>query len=153
MLKSLVRELPPVHEIKEELKKKAVCSVIPEKRLTHLIQQEVDELRHALLNEIYYGIARTRNEFKQNIIEKVEIKALRPLKSNLRPVINATGVVLHTNLGRARLSDHAIERLSDVSRSYSTLEYNLSSGKRGSRHDIAEGLICEATGAEAKNGS
>lgn len=149
MLKSLVRELPPVHEIKNEFYKMGVASDFPEVRLTQLIQHEVDELRYALLNERYCGESRTRDDFKRDILEVLEKRALSTLNPNLRPVINATGVVLHTNLGRARLSDRAIERLSKVARSYSTLEYDLSKGERGSRHDIVESLICEATGAEA----
>ncbi|MGB8001305.1 MAG: L-seryl-tRNA(Sec) selenium transferase, partial [Anaerobacillus sp.] len=64
-------------------------------------------------------------------------------------LVNATGVVLHTNLGRARLSEAALSHMMAVARSYSTLEYNLEKGERGSRHSIAEKWICEATGAEA----
>jgi L-seryl-tRNA(Ser) seleniumtransferase len=67
----------------------------------------------------------------------------------LRPVINATGIILHTNLGRAPLSDAAIAALSAVARDYSTLEYDLATGTRGSRLIHAEKLLCAVTGAEA----
>jgi L-seryl-tRNA(Ser) seleniumtransferase len=67
----------------------------------------------------------------------------------LRPVINATGIILHTNLGRAPLSDAAIAALSAVARDYSTLEYDLATGSRGSRLIHAEKLLCAVTGAEA----
>ncbi len=67
---------------------------------------------------------------------------------SLRPVINATGVIIHTNLGRAPLSAAALEAVRNVSLGYSTLEYDLEAGARGSRHDHARRLLCELTGAE-----
>ena len=67
----------------------------------------------------------------------------------LVPVINASGVVLHTNLGRAPLSQAALQAVQAVGAGYSTLEYNLESGKRGSRLEHAEGLLTRLTGAEA----
>ena len=70
-------------------------------------------------------------------------------RGSLRPVINATGVIIHTNLGRAPLADAAIERISAIARGYSNLEYDLDSGERGSRTVHAESLITALTGAEA----
>ena len=67
---------------------------------------------------------------------------------SLRPVINATGVLIHTNLGRAPLSDAACAAVSAVAGGYNNLEYNLAAGERGSRHDHARHLLCELTGAE-----
>jgi L-seryl-tRNA(Ser) seleniumtransferase len=68
---------------------------------------------------------------------------------SLTPVINATGVIVHTNLGRAPLARAAIERAADVATGYSNLEYDLAAGERGSRHVHAERLLCALTGAEA----
>lgn len=70
-------------------------------------------------------------------------------RGSLRPVINATGVVIHTNLGRAPLAEAAIERLASIARGYSNLEYDLDRGARGSRTVHAESLITALTGAEA----
>ena len=70
-------------------------------------------------------------------------------RGSLRPVINATGVVIHTNLGRAPLADAAIERIAAIARGYSNLEYDLEHGRRGSRTVHAESLITSITGAEA----
>jgi L-seryl-tRNA(Ser) seleniumtransferase len=67
---------------------------------------------------------------------------------SLRPVINATGVIVHTNLGRAPLSAAALAAVQAVAAGYSNLEYELAEGTRGSRHDHARRLLCELTGAE-----
>lgn len=67
----------------------------------------------------------------------------------LRPVINATGVIIHTNLGRALLSEAAQDAVRAVAANYNTLEFDLENGKRGSRYTHATQLLCELTGAEA----
>ena len=73
-------------------------------------------------------------------------EAFRP---SLEPVINATGVIIHTNLGRAPLAAAAIDRVVEVARGYSSLEYDLGRGARGRRDVHAEALLCRLTGAEA----
>lgn len=78
---------------------------------------------------------------------KAEIKARDRL--HLRRVINGTGVILHTNLGRARLSPEVSRNLTEISAGYSNLEYDLDSGERGTRYDHVEDLIKVLTGAEA----
>jgi len=72
----------------------------------------------------------------------------RIVRPSLRPVINATGVVLHTNLGRAPLADAAIDAMVAVARGYSNLEYDVESGTRGSRYAHCAALLRELTGAE-----
>jgi L-seryl-tRNA(Ser) seleniumtransferase len=68
---------------------------------------------------------------------------------NFRGVINATGVVIHTNLGRSVLPDQALEMIARVGGGYSNLEFDLDTGKRGSRYSLVEKILCELTGAEA----
>ena len=70
-------------------------------------------------------------------------------KPGLRRVINASGIIIHTNLGRAPLSEAALAAMEAVSRGYANLEFDLESGSRGSRHIHIEGLLCQLTGAEA----
>lgn len=73
----------------------------------------------------------------------------REIAGSLRPVINATGVIVHTNLGRAPLAASALRRVADVARGYCNLEYDLDEGRRGSRAVHAEALLTALTGAEA----
>jgi L-seryl-tRNA(Ser) seleniumtransferase len=70
-------------------------------------------------------------------------------RPSLRRVINATGVILHTNLGRAPLGEAALARIRDLAGGYTNLEYDIAAGRRGARDTHAEGLLCRLTGAEA----
>src|SRR5579864_6302289 len=81
----------------------------------------------------------------------VEVEHILELgqRPNLRPVINATGVIINTNLGRAPLSQRALAAVQQVAGGYSNLEYELEAGERGSRHTHVAGLLSELTGAEA----
>lgn len=85
--------------------------------------------------------------------EKIASEAEKRLKyrahNSLRPVVNATGVVLYTNLGRALLAKEAVDAVNNVTANYSTLEYSPETGSRGHRNDHVEWLLCRLTGAEA----
>src|SRR5438874_5691137 len=70
-------------------------------------------------------------------------------RPNLRPVINATGVIINTNLGRSPLSQEALQAVQRIAGGYTNLEYDLEAGERGSRHSHVSTLLCELTGAEA----
>ncbi|MDK2821103.1 MAG: L-seryl-tRNA(Ser) seleniumtransferase [Clostridia bacterium] len=83
------------------------------------------------------------------LAQEVKDKYLSTKCTNLRRVINATGTILHTNLGRAVLSKKATEAIIKVSKHYSNLEYDLLKGKRGNRYDHVTGLLQELTGCEA----
>src|SRR3954465_13715691 len=76
-----------------------------------------------------------------------ELESLR--RARLRRTINATGVVVHTNLGRAPLAEEALDQVVRTARGYSNLEYDLDSGARGSRQDHVAGILRRLTGAEA----
>lgn len=107
---------------------------------------------------IRFILDETRTRFKSGLITDLPLTDLiltqtestltAWTKPTLIPVINASGVILHTNLGRAPLSDAAIRAMEIVSRGYSTLEYDLEKGQRGSRLIHAESLLQKLTGAE-----
>ncbi len=90
-----------------------------------------------------------RKALTVQIIEHAEQSLLTQFAPSLKPVINLTGIILHTNLGRAPYPQAAIDAMINVSRTACNLEYNLSTGKRGRRDDHVEKWICELTGAEA----
>ena len=110
------------------------------------IREEIEKLRGFIKeNDDMNLIEEKINNLVENIILNVE----KVYSYNLRKVINATGTILHTNLGRAIISKKHANYLSEVVTGYSNLEYNLEEGKRGERYSHFEKLICKITGAEA----
>lgn len=110
------------------------------------VRKEIGLLRAEILNEDEPPAALTKRQlFLERVIRRIQTDAT----PSLRRVINATGTILHTNLGRSPLSEKAIRRVVETACSYSTLEYDLKTGRRGSRHDHVRSLICRATGAES----
>lgn len=83
------------------------------------------------------------------LLDRAGVRLERSARPALRPVLNATGVVLHTNLGRAPLPAAALEAAAEVGGGYSNLEFDLRTGRRGSRHDHCVELLTELTGAES----
>lgn len=84
-----------------------------------------------------------------SIVAQILVYLNKQAESSLRPVVNATGVIIHTNLGRAPLSTAALEAMATIGRQYSTLEWDVETGKRGSRYDHVGALLAEVAGAEA----
>jgi len=112
-------------------------------------QQTVDALR-AVLDAARNAVrAGAEVPDASTLAARASSRLARRLAPTLRPVINATGVIIHTNLGRAPLSEAARGAMEAVSRGYSTLEYDLEAGQRGHRTAHAERLVCELTGAES----
>lgn len=110
------------------------------------VREEIHILRDTILNGEDTPPALTdRKLFIDQVIHRIQTEST----PSLRRVVNATGTVLHTNLGRSLISKKAVEHVLETACSYSTLEYDLNTGRRGSRHDHVESLICKVTGAEA----
>jgi L-seryl-tRNA(Ser) seleniumtransferase len=105
-------------------------------------RETVDSARQAIREG---GICPPTEALAREVGERLTAR----LKPTLRPVINATGVIVHTNLGRAPLSAEARAAMDAVALGYSNLEYELEAGQRGSRYVHAEALLCRLTGAEA----
>lgn len=104
------------------------------------IRTELDNLRRRILDGQTVDL--------DHVLDAVAERLADHFQPTLRPVINATGVIIHTNLGRAPLSQSAIQAMHDMA-AYSTLEYDLEQGKRGNRLVHASDLLAEITGAEA----
>ncbi|MCX7884227.1 MAG: L-seryl-tRNA(Sec) selenium transferase [Caloramator sp.] len=107
------------------------------------VRETIDEYRKSILN------GEIKNFEYNDIVNDVLIKVKKKGSMHLKRVINATGTVLHTNLGRAVLPKSAIDAVVDVASRYSNLEFDLEKGIRGSRYSHVEELICKITGAEA----
>ena len=146
----LLRRLPKTDEV---LKEESLVVLAEEKSIllvTEAVREVVADLRSRIL-------ALTDEEAEQFDTSALDITSVAAAAAarleeneqfNLYPVINATGTILHTNLGRAPLCRDAVENVARVSEGYSDLEYNVARGKRGSRHDLVGDLIAELTGAE-----
>lgn len=140
--KDLLRNIPKVDEL---LKSDALSTLrIPASLVKEAVQSELSALREKVkageLSELPSVDALCSAAAK-----RAENAAL----PSLRGVINGTGVILHTNLGRACLSEKAAAAAAQAARGYSTLEYDVERGERGSRYDHVESLLCRVTGAEA----
>ena len=137
--KPLLRTLPQVDELLGSEPFRAPIAEHGRDLIAGLVRQQLTALR-AEINA--GGIDRRRlGERIEDLGPAVGEEAARLTTSSIRPVINATGVVLHTNLGRALLSERAIRRMAEVARSYTTLEYDLARGRRGSRTSHLDRLL------------
>jgi L-seryl-tRNA(Ser) seleniumtransferase len=141
-LTSAYRGLPSVDRLLADSRVDALTAEYGTPTVTDLARQHLDDLRQAI------AAGRPCPSFDEIASSLVE-RASSTLALSLRPVINATGVIIHTNLGRAPLSDDALAAMAAVGRDYSNLEFDLEQGERGSRFVHLETLLCRLTGAEA----
>ena len=147
-----LRLLPSTDELLTTAEARQLLPEVGRKRLASLARAAIDEVRAELANEIAARSGHVKTYSKESLFtaasERLAALWKARLSSRLRSVINATGVVLHTNLGRAPLSTDAIQAIIESS-GYCTLEYDIVEGKRGKRGDHLESLLREMTGAEA----
>ncbi len=137
----VLRKLPKIDQVLNDQRLVAVFEDVPREVVVDAVRKSVDEMRKDMLAG--------KETDAESIFERVEKLVKKTGTKSLRRVINATGVIIHTNLGRSVLPEAACRNVSFVSTGYSSLEYNLKKGTRGSRHDHIEPLIKRITGAEA----
>lgn len=142
----LLRQLPKIDEILSALGKKGISTDVPHAVVVDICRRVVDESRRALIASADKEVISFPS--REQAAEEVTRRIRRLREYSLRRVVNATGIILHTNLGRAPLSREAIDRVVDVSSGYSNLEYDLGEGKRGIRYDHVRDVLCALTGAE-----
>ena len=131
--------LPEIKEMEKDYSRKG---------LVESVRQVLGEIREQVLRCPLEQLEDTQIDsiaFLEQIAEDLRKKQ----QPSLRRAINATGVILHTNLGRAPLGKAALAQIMEIAGSYSTLEINVETGNRGSRYSHVEGLLCQLTGAEA----
>jgi L-seryl-tRNA(Ser) seleniumtransferase len=142
-LNKLMRNLPGIERLLQTPALRDLAQTAPHDLLVEAARLTLDETRQRIRQG--QTLASGLEELAGQVARRVE----QTLESSLREVINATGVILHTNLGRAPLSREAIAAVSESAGSYSNLEYDLESGERGSRLSHIESLLARLSGAEA----
>ncbi|HTK38022.1 MAG TPA: L-seryl-tRNA(Sec) selenium transferase [Pyrinomonadaceae bacterium] len=147
---AILRQLPSIDELLRSATAKDLVGETGPTRLTDLARNVIGDLRSELSepNPDDNG-DHTKATFLANAESRLANKWIAEKSSGLSRVINATGVVIHTNLGRAPLSESAKRAIVETAAGYCTLEYDVKTGKRGQRGSRAEKLLCELTGAEA----
>ena len=143
-MKELLRSLPKVDDLLRAPELASLCREYGDRAVADGIRAEVDALRRQILVEQRSSLP-GREELCGIICRRVRREAL----PSFRQVINGTGIILHTNLGRACLSETAAQAAADAARRYSNLEYDLQTGSRGTRYSHVEELLCRLTGAES----
>ena len=144
---ALLRKLPGVDHLLELTAEDVFFKDIPPAVVVNSIRNVIDNKRQGILNDD--PSIDNDSLADPHLIDAVKHAAKNAMTPNLKNTINATGVVVHTNLGRSLLATEVVENLITIASRYSNLEYDLSIGKRGSRYSCVEDLICEISGAEA----
>jgi L-seryl-tRNA(Ser) seleniumtransferase len=140
---STARDIPSIDQLRQRAALRALEDRYGRESIVRALRAEAEAMRRKLA----HGTAPL--DVGAAIEAAIPARLLADSAPSLVPVINATGVIIHTNLGRAPLSDAAIARVTEVAAGYSNLEYDLGRGGRGQRDRHAERLLCQVTGAEA----
>ncbi len=144
---SLLRKLPGVDHVLELWDKKQPIEDVPRTVLVRSIRTTLDQLRTSILAGDE-SLSETMFDDDQ-LLPLVAQAVNKSMEFRLKRVINATGVVVHTNLGRSLLPESVARHVAEVSRWYSNLEFDLEKGERGSRYSCVEEILCEISGAKA----
>lgn len=136
------RQLPSVDRVLSDERISRLGKTYPHDLLVGIIRQRLEDERQSIA-------AGKPSATLDDIITSVSGRLESLERPSLRRVINASGVILHTNLGRAPVSEETLAAMDEVSRGYSNLEFSLESGARGSRHVHIEEILCQLSGAEA----
>ena len=143
----LLRQLPGVDRLLAKANEQPDCAGFPKSVMLQAVRQTIEtQRRHILASG---DGSKTTIASEDHLLQEVMVLASKIQTYNLKRVINATGIVIHTNLGRSRLATEAIEHVVTMAGCYSNLEFDLDAGRRGSRYSAVEELLCELTGAEA----
>lgn len=143
-MKELLRKIPKVDELLRTPALAEPLAQYGDRAVTEAIRAELDVLRQGILAGQIAAVPEGA-ELCQQIGKRVQRDSL----PSFRRILNGTGILLHTNLGRACLSEKAANAVYEASKSYCNLEFDLDTGKRGSRYSHVEGILCRLTGAES----
>jgi L-seryl-tRNA(Ser) seleniumtransferase len=142
-----LRMLPGVDHILELTRTQLFFENIPKTVIINSIRETLASRRNSILTADLS--LREEGLSDDRIIELIKAAVKKVMALNLRHLVNATGVVVHTNLGRSLLPREVIENIAVIAGGYSNLEYDLDAGRRGSRYSNIEDILCEISGAQA----
>ena len=142
---NIFRKLPSVNQLLESPQLKQMVETVNHSVVVDGVRSFLDDLRDQVSTESGEVSIPTPSEIADKIANWIKTEE----KPYLRPVINGTGIILHTGLGRAPLAKSAIESVQEISEGYASVEVDVRTGERGQRIKSVEKLLCELTGAEA----
>ena len=143
-MNQLLRQIPKVDSLCQAPALAEVREAYGEKAVTEAVRQVIAALRQEILVGNHTALPED-----ETLCAQIRERVIRSALPSLRTVINGTGIILHTNLGRACLSEKAAQAAGDAARRYSNLEYDIPKGQRGSRYVHVESQLCRLTGAES----
>ena len=144
MREQLLRALPKVDALCQTQELTALRNTYGDKAVVESVRQVLAALRQGILSGKVQALPSA-----DILHHQIRDQVIQNDLPSLRTVINGTGIILHTNLGRACLSEKAAQAAADAARRYSNLEYDIAQGQRGSRYTHIEALLCRLTGAES----
>lgn len=144
MKEQLLRALPKVDALGQARELTGLRQEYGDKAVVEAVRQVLAALRRQILEETLQALPSSEVLYHQ-----IRDRVIQNGLPSLRSVINGTGIILHTNLGRACLSEKAAQAAADAARRYSNLEYDIANGQRGTRYVHIEDLLCRLTGAES----
>ncbi len=148
-LQEVLRKIPSVEEILSHPEISSLIETYPRNLVVEAIRSCLQGERESLLRQDSPPVGDDSLFPFDRLYPLIQRELERRIRPRLRPVINATGVVIHTNLGRSPLHPLALKHLIEISRGYSNLEYDLGRGERGSRYAHVEEILCRLSGAES----
>ncbi len=137
-----LRQIPSIEGILQSEGLQNYISLLSRPLVTQVIRRIVEGIRKEISKK---GSVFSEEQILTKVQEELEVLS----SSTLKAVINGTGVIIHTNLGRAPISGEVLKHITEVSTNYSSLEYDLKKGRRGERTGFLEKLLCELSGSEA----
>jgi len=146
--KNILRSIPAVDEVLNQPSIQELIVVFSRKLVLTIIRDELENLRKKILAQEAVSSLNQETNLKI-LVDQIAQKAQNNSLLHLRKVINATGIIIHTNLGRAPLLSRAVENIGGVAEGYCNLEYELEKGERGSRYQHIEKILKELSGAES----
>jgi L-seryl-tRNA(Ser) seleniumtransferase len=144
----LLRNIPAVDEIMKNQQVTELFEEFPREMVLNAVKLILDEKRKKILNpgsSDQINLDGVKMVKKDEIIQKIDLMK----ELSLKRVINATGIIIHTNIGRAPLSEEAVNAVIEAAKYYSNLEFDISTGKRGKRYTHVKSLLQDITGAES----